>query len=62
MSWWIHWIGEHSNRTYAEIFETDRDPTGSDKYGPYATKEAAIRAAERRGLTPHKLAEPNKGW
>lgn len=62
MSWYIHHCGEHSNRTYAQIFEHPYLIDKPDVYGPYPTKEAAIKAAERRGLTPHKLAEPNKEW
>ena len=69
MSWYIHHRGEHSNRCYAEIYEHTRLMStypiyipSYPIYGPYPTKEAAIKAAEARGLTPHSLADKEKEW
>ena len=62
MSWYIHHCGEHANRCYAEICEHTRLMSAYPIYGPYPTKEAAIKAAEARGLTPHSLSNKEKEW
>ena len=63
MSWYIHHCGEQGNRCFAEVYETDLKIVKSEAsgyFGPYDTEEAAIAAAERKGLTLTSLKEANK--
>jgi hypothetical protein len=63
MSWFIHHCGEHANRTYAEVYERDFPPgveLGPRRYGPYETKEEALEAAKKKGLSTTSLRDVNK--
>ena len=59
MSWWIHHCGEHANRSFSEIYETELKiaPQSPDRYGPFESRELAEKEAKRRGFSLTSLRE-----
>lgn len=62
MSFWIHHCGEYANNSYAVIFEYAGLVNKPHVFGPFGTREEAVRAVERRGLTLTSLQDLQKKW